>query len=59
MDRKIALKFMFASDVWAKSTYTTTVKGKVANIILTDGRFWKFIQFSFKCVNPLVDFLGL
>ncbi|KAJ0089587.1 hypothetical protein Patl1_14272 [Pistacia atlantica] len=60
MDSKLTLRSMFASEEWANSTHTTTVKGKkVVDIILSDTRFWKSIQFALKCVDPLVEVLRL
>ncbi|XP_031258298.1 uncharacterized protein LOC116116350 [Pistacia vera] len=60
MDSKLALRSMFASEEWANSTHATTVKGKkVVDIILSDTRFWKSIQFALKCVDPLVEVLRL
>ncbi|XP_031284359.1 uncharacterized protein LOC116143083 [Pistacia vera] len=60
MDSKLALTSMFASEEWANSTYATTIKGKkVVDIILSDTRFWKSIQFALKCVDPLVEVLRL
>ncbi|XP_031265283.1 uncharacterized protein LOC116123674 [Pistacia vera] len=60
MDSKLALRSMFASEEWANSTHATTIKGKkVVDIILSDTRFWKSIQFALKCVDPLVEVLRL
>ncbi|XP_031276747.1 uncharacterized protein LOC116135180 [Pistacia vera] len=46
MDSKLALRSMFASKEWANSTHATTFKGKkVVDLILSDTRFWKSINF--------------
>ncbi|XP_028059128.1 uncharacterized protein LOC114262898 isoform X2 [Camellia sinensis] len=51
---------MFASEEWARSSYSTSVNAKKAQgTILGDARFWKAIKYCLKCVLPLVKILRL
>ncbi|CAL5384210.1 unnamed protein product [Camellia sinensis] len=59
-DRKLQLRAMFASEEWARSSYSTSVNAKKAQgTILGDARFWKAIKYCLKCVLPLVKILRL
>ncbi|XP_028113555.1 uncharacterized protein LOC114311629 isoform X2 [Camellia sinensis] len=59
-DRKLQLRAMFASEEWARSSYSTSVNAKKAQgTILGDTRFWKAIKYCLKCVLPLVKILRL
>lgn len=60
MQQKNALRSTFASEDWATSNYASKNDGKqVMNIVLSDARFWKSIQYCLKCVSPLVKVLRL
>ncbi|XP_028093325.1 uncharacterized protein LOC114293451 [Camellia sinensis] len=60
IDRKLQLRAMFASEEWARSSYSTSVNAKKAQgTILGDARFWKAIKYCLKCVLPLVKILRL
>jgi len=51
---------MFASEECATSPHGTKSEAKqVMNLVLSDGRFWRYITYCLKCVNPLVKVLRL
>ena len=59
-DRKLQPRAMFASEEWARSTYSTSVNAKKAQgTILGDARFWKAIKYCLKYVLRLVKNLRL
>lgn len=46
---------MFASEEWATNNYASKNDGKqVMNIVLSDARFWKSIQYCLKCATLLL-----
>ncbi|KAK7267601.1 hypothetical protein RIF29_20279 [Crotalaria pallida] len=58
--RKNALRSMFVSEEYVKSSYAGKTDAKaVEEIVLSDNRFWKSVQYCLKCVAPLVKVLRL
>ncbi|XP_057432600.1 uncharacterized protein LOC130725380 [Lotus japonicus] len=58
--QKNGLRSMFASEKWANSNYASRNDAKkVVDIVLSDSRFWRSIQYCLKCVTPLVAVLRL
>ncbi|XP_039123453.1 uncharacterized protein LOC120260074 [Dioscorea cayenensis subsp. rotundata] len=59
-DSKLALRAMFASEEWARCSYSSKMEAKkVEAIFLLDDKFWKSIKYCLKCASPLIKVLRL
>ncbi|XP_039144882.1 uncharacterized protein LOC120282190 [Dioscorea cayenensis subsp. rotundata] len=59
-DSKLALRAMFASEEWARCSYSPNMEAKkVEAILLLDDKFWKSIKYCLKCASPLIKVLRL